>query len=76
MLDPLPCHFNLQLVEAVAPFLTSDLEASPVSLHEMARNNNYGKRPWREGPSHVGQSPPPHRMRMVVGLGWVSVANR
>jgi hypothetical protein len=42
----------------------------------MARNNNYGKRPWREGPSHVGQSPPPHRMRMVVGLGWVSVANR
>jgi hypothetical protein len=66
-MDLLPCPFNLQQVRVVAPFLTFSLEASPVSLLEMARDNNHDKRPWGGDPSHGAQSPPPHRMRIAAG---------
>jgi hypothetical protein len=49
------------------PFLISSLEASPISLLEMARDDDRDKHPWGGGPSRGGQSPLPHRMRVETG---------
>jgi hypothetical protein len=74
--DPLPYHFNLQRVGAAEPFLTSDLEARPVPLLVMARDNDHGMLPWSEGPIHGGQLPLPHQRRMVAGPDQASSVNR
>jgi hypothetical protein len=55
VLDPLPCHFDLQQVGAVAPFLAFDLKASSISLFMMAKDDDRDKHPWNEGPGHGGQ---------------------
>jgi hypothetical protein len=70
VLDLLPYHFNLQRVGAVAPFLTSDLEASLISFLEMAEMTTATKHPWSEGPSQGGQLPPPHEIKTVASHGW------
>jgi hypothetical protein len=69
-------HSNLQQIRVASPFLASYLEASPVSLLEMASDDDCDKRPWSEGPSHGSQSPPPRRVREVAGPDWALVENR
>jgi hypothetical protein len=75
-MDLLPCPFNLRQVRVVAPFLTFSLEASPISLLEMAKGNDHDKRPWGRDPSHGAQSPPPHWMRIAAGHNWALLLGR
>jgi hypothetical protein len=49
------------------PLLAFHLEASSNSLLTIAWDDDSDKRPWKEGPTHSGRSPLPHRMRMTIG---------